>query len=257
MRSNRISGRLRSSNLLLAAEIQEVVQGETDQHWVGNSTSSWCKSEALMESNTNRSLFGARMQFVSWCACVRMAVRMPRRAVAGRTLSACGSRRLRGPIPHRISSQGSLSTQLLEICGMARRCSRGSPWKVGDWICRGEPCRRRIGSACRGEKCAGPRFAGQEISGCGQSSCLQHLIYQRIGKEAPAVHPRSIKRIQRLDGSGHGQFHRIGRNGSAGSGRGPSATHHRCGRHGPCAPESQFKAVGACASGERNGKERA
>src|SRR5450759_5242884 len=130
---------------------------------MGSQTPSRYKSAALMESRSNWSLSGAAIQFVSSGACARTAVRRHRRAAAGRAFSIGGSRRLRGPIPHRISSQGGLFIQLLEICGVAGRSSSGSPWKVGDWICRRQSCRRRIDPARRREKCAGARSAGQKF----------------------------------------------------------------------------------------------
>ena len=63
-----------------------------------------------------------------------------------------------------------------------------------------------------GKNVLGRDLQVKKFQAVGQSARLQHFIYQRIGKEAPAAHPRGLARIQRSDGGGHGQFYRIGRN---------------------------------------------
>src|ERR1700676_4925790 len=55
---------------------------------MGSPTPSRCESAALMESGTTWSLFGAPIHFVSSGEHARTAVRMHRRAAAGRTFSA-------------------------------------------------------------------------------------------------------------------------------------------------------------------------
>jgi len=226
MRSNRVSKRLRSFSLHREDEIQESEPGGTGQPWTGSPTTSRCKSAVHQEHNTIRSLSGAAMQFESSLACARTAGRMPCRAAAGCIFSACESRRSRGPIPDRISSQGGLFIQLPEICGMAGRSRRGSPREVGDWIYWRHPHRRGIDPAGRREKCAGPRIANQEVSGSGESACVQRPIHQRIGKEAPASYSRGVTGIQRFNGSGHGRFYWGRRNDPICSGGCPRASGH-------------------------------
>src|SRR5512135_984217 len=82
MRSTRIIQRLQGVEIFSADEWDEDAQAGTARHEMGSHTPSRCTSAALMECNTNRSLSGAPIQFVSSRACVRTAVRVPRRLAA-------------------------------------------------------------------------------------------------------------------------------------------------------------------------------